>query len=173
MANATDNTTRPKEDSSQGPTRKSLSQLLDAIGEESQVPDQGSLSPQVLAIVMEMRTTYERGYLSTKYAEWALGTLQEEQQLEALKVLQSMIGAANLRKIVLAQKPLTDADAQSDSAVISAYQRLVILNVQGRLTPDRVTEALNELPDPHQKKALSLSLQSILSSSGPLEIPED
>ena len=84
-----------------------------------------------------------------------------------------MIGAANLRKIVLAQKPLTDADAQSDSAVISAYQRLVILNVQGRLTPDRVTEALNELPDPHQKKALSLSLQSILSSSGPLEIPED
>lgn len=154
------------EDLTQAPM--SLEEMIESIDGNGDSEANSNLSPQATSIVIEIQRTYQNGKMDREYLEYAMGYIAQEEKLEALKALQSLIGESALRKAVCPTPRDLDNDLDALSPIITsdslgvegvaAYQMLTLLRLQQKLTPEALVESLRTIPTTEGKRALIANL---------------
>lgn len=187
MANGTDNNddlTQTGDTVAEIAPPKTLPEMIEAIENDGSSALQENLPDQVLAIAMELHMLLRQEKLTEAYAQWALGTLEYDEKIQALKVLQNMPGVGDLRRAfyptledMVREIRETETGQKSSKIwyinVIQAVNRLGIDKVQKPLTREFLDQVLETLPTRALKKGLIIRVQGMLEEKAFSELVGD
>jgi len=167
-------TTGPREDRDvQSHGSMSIEEIFEAIENDTEESPNRTQNPSVTNAALNMQMHEGQGTLDLSTARAELAGLDTvEDQIEALKTLQSLIGRQNLRRSLFPTlDELLDEIRVEPSyiqlgvlaaAVMAQTERLRVLAATGKLNRRKLEDALSKLPTRVQKTALLVDLQVIM-----------
>jgi hypothetical protein len=161
----------PREDREDSPRRSmSVTEIFEAIANDTEESPNRAQNPSVTHIAIDLQMCAERGTLDLSSARGALANLTSiEDQIEALRALQSLIGRQRLKKALFPtiEDLLAEMDAESPHTPLGVLNPTVLVEVTnfnllvslGQKDRGALETVLAALPSRTQKKALLLHVQ--------------